>query len=119
MRVLLTTLAVVVLAFAAGPAGATSRSGLRGSVLLDPAYPVCKVGTPCTRPAAHALLRFWRRGRVVAQTRSDGRGRYRITLRPRTYTLTSGSGGVLKPARVTVAPHTYRRLTLRIDTGIR
>jgi hypothetical protein len=109
----------VLLVAAAGAAGAISRSGLRGTVLLDPGYPVCKVGTPCTRPAAHALLRFSRKGRVVAQTRSDGRGRYRIALRPRTYTVTFGSGGVLKPMRVTVPTDSYRRVTFRVDTGIR
>jgi hypothetical protein len=119
MKVLLTTLAVVVLALAAGPAGATSPSGLRGTVLLDPAYPVCKLGTPCTRPAAHVRLRFWRQGRVVAQTRSDSRGRYRIALRPRIYAVTSGSGGVLNPSRVAVATGSYRRVTFRVDTGIR
>jgi hypothetical protein len=118
MKVLLTTLVVVLLATAAGAAGATSRSGLRGTVVLSPGSPVCKAGTPCTRPAAHALLRFWRKGRVVAQARSDASGRYRIALRPRAYTVTSG-GGRIKPARVTVATDSYRRVTFTIDTGIR
>jgi hypothetical protein len=111
-------LLVLFLLLAAG-SGAGSGSGLRGTVLLDPGYPVCKVGTPCTRPAAHALLRFWRRGLVVAHTRTDGSGRYRIALRPRTYTVTSGNGGVLKPARVTVPTARYRRVTFKLDTGIR
>ena len=118
MKVLLTTLVVVLLATAAGAAGATSRSGLRGSVMLSPASPVCKAGTPCTRPAAHALIKFWRKGRVVGQTRSDARGRYRIALRPRTYGVTSGEGRI-KPARVTVATDSYRRMTFTIDTGVR
>ena len=118
MKVLLTTLVVVFLAGAAGSAGAASRSGLRGVVVLYPSSPVCKVGTPCTRPAAHALLRFWRNGRVVAQTRSDARGRYRVALRPRTYRVTSGDG-LVKPVRVTVATDSYRRVTFKIDTGVR
>ena len=118
MKLLLTTLVVVLLATAAGAAGATSPSGLRGTVLLGPASPVCKAGTPCTRPAAHVILRFWRKGRVVAHARSDAGGRYRIALRPRTYTVTSG-GGRIKPGRVTVATGSYRRVTFTIDTGIR
>ena len=119
MKVLLTTLVVVFLAAAAGAAAARSRSGLRGTVVFAPGYPVCKVGTPCTRPAAHVLLRFWRSGRVVARTRSDARGRYRIALRPRTYTVTSGTRGVLTPTRATVPTDTYRRVAFRIDVGIR
>jgi hypothetical protein len=119
MKVLLTTLVVTLLAASAGAAGAASRSGLRGTVVLDPGYPVCKVGSPCTRPAAHVVLRFWRKGRVVAHTRSDARGRYRIALRPRTYIVTSSDGGVLKPARVTVATDSYRRVTFRVDTRVR
>lgn len=118
MKVLLATLIALVLAVG-GAAGATPRSGLRGTVLLDPASPVCKVGTPCSRPVAHALLRFWRNGRLVAHTRTDGRGRYRISLGPRSYTVTSSSRGVLKPARVAVATDRYRRVTFRLDSGIR
>src|SRR5262245_47168619 len=119
MKVLLTTLVVMLLAASAGPAGAASRSGLRGTVLLDPGYPVCKVGTSCTRPAAHIVLKFWRKGRVVAHTRSDGNGRFRIALRPRTYDVSWGKGGVLSPGRVTVATDRYRRLTCSDDCGIR
>ena len=119
MKALLTALVVVVLAFTAGSAGAASRSGLRGTVLLDPGYPVCKVGTSCTRPAAHVRLKFWRSGRMVAQTRTDGRGKFRIALRPRTYDVTWGKGGVLTPARVTVATDSYRRVTFKVDSGIR
>lgn len=102
-----------------GAGGTGSASGLRGMVVLDPGYPVCKVGTPCSRPAAHALLRFWRHGRVVAHTRSDGSGRYRIALRPGTYGVTSTTGTVVAPLRATVATNRYRRVTFRLDTGIR
>lgn len=87
--------------------------------LLDPASPLCKPGTPCTRPDAHALLRFWHNGRLVAHTRTDAKGRYRIALRPRTYTVTSTGTAALTPARVTVVTDRYRRVMFRIDTGIR
>lgn len=102
----------------AGSSG-SGGSGVRGTVLLDPGYPVCKLGTACTRPAPHALLRFWRNGRVVAHTRTDSRGRYRIALRPRTYRVTSTSGARLKPARVTVTRNRYRQVTFKLDIGIR
>jgi hypothetical protein len=112
-------LLLLVLFVLLGAGGSGSASGLRGKVLLDPGYPVCKVGTPCTRPAANALLRFWRHGRVVAHTRSDAGGSYRIALRPGTYRVTSTNGTVLKPFRTTVATGRYRRVTFRLDTGIR
>lgn len=119
MKVLIAILMAALLA-TAGAAGATTlRSGLRGTVLVDPASPACKPGTPCTRPASHVLLRFWRKDRVVAHTRTDAKGRYRIALRPRTYTVISAKGGVLTPARVTVVSDRFRRLTFRLDTGIR
>lgn len=102
-----------------GAGSSSSGSGLRGTVLLDPGYPTCQPGTPCTRPAAHALLRFWRQGRVVAHTRTDDRGRYRIALRSGTYRVSSMTGAVLKPTRVTVATTRYRQVTFKLDTGIR
>jgi hypothetical protein len=111
--------ALLALLFLLGAGSSGSGTGLRGTVLLDPGYPTCKTGTPCTRPAGHALLRFWRNGGVVAHTRTDSRGRFRIALRPRTYRVTSVAGAVLKPARVTVATAGYRRVTFKLDTGIR
>jgi hypothetical protein len=101
-----------------GAASGSSGSGLRGTALLYPASPVCNPGS-CTRPAANVVLRFWRSGRLVAHTRTDGKGGFRIALRPRTYRVTAMQGAVLKPARVTVVTNSYRRVTIRIDIGIR
>jgi hypothetical protein len=56
---------------------------------------------------------------LVAHTRSDANGRYRIALRPRSYAVTTGARGLLKPKSVAVATDGYRRVTFRIDTGIR
>ena len=100
-------------------AKATSGSGLRGRVLISPGVPVCHPGEPCTRPAAHVPLRFWRNGRVVGYARTDGQGRFRVALRPRTYRVTSRSGTTLRPAHVTVATGIYRRVTFKLDIGIR
>ena len=94
-------------------------SGLRGTVLLAPGVPVCHPGEPCTRPAAHVPLRFWRNGRVAGHTRTDGEGRFRIALAPRTYRVTSRSSTSLRPAHVTVPVGSYGRVTLKLDVGIR
>ena len=56
---------LLALLFLVGAGSSSSGSGVRGTVLLDPGYPTCQPGTPCTRPAADVLLRFWRDGRVV------------------------------------------------------
>lgn len=107
------------LVFLLGAGSGSSGSGLRGTVLIYPAYPGCQAGQPCTRPAANVPLRFWRNGRMVAHTRTDAEGRYRIRLRPRTYRVTSTSGATLKPIRVSVVTGRYRRVTFKLDTGIR
>jgi len=111
-----------VLAFSAGTAGSAARSGLRGSVVIDPAYPVCKVGTPCTRPAGHVWLLFSRRSRTVARTRTADDGTYRIRLAPGTYRVTSpndAAGRGLDPSRVTVRRGRYRQVVFKLDVGIR
>jgi hypothetical protein len=55
----------------------------------------------------------------VARTRTDGEGRFRVALAPRTYRVTSRSGATLRPAHVTVASGGYRRVTFKLDVGIR
>ncbi len=101
-------------------ASGASRSGLHGVVLIDPAYPVCKVGVPCTRPAKNVWLVFLRHGHT-ARIRTGDDGRYRITLPAGTYTVTSHhlAGPGLTPGRVTVRIGVYRRVAFRFDVGIR
>jgi hypothetical protein len=77
------------LALSATAASGASPSGLRGVVLVDPAYPVCKIGQPCTAPAKHVWLVFSRRGRAVARTRTASDGSYRIALAPGTFAVSS------------------------------
>jgi hypothetical protein len=109
-------LALIVLV-GAGRSG--SGTGLRGTVLIVPGSPTCQPGTPCSRPAAHVLLRFWRDGRAMGHTRTDARGRFRIGLRPHTYRVTSRKGATLKPSRVYVPTSRFRRVTFKLDVGIR
>ena len=119
MKILLTTVVFHVVAVSSASGATTSRSGLRGMALVDPSKPVCSPGTPCSRPAPNTLLAFWRNGREVAHTRTDSRGSYRLALPPQKYGVTSGDGAVVTPAQVTVAPGRYRRVTFKLDTGIR
>jgi hypothetical protein len=114
------------LAFVAVAVAATggARSGLRGDVLIEPAFPRCSVGQPCTKPAAHVWLVFKRRGRPARRTLTSDDGSYRIVLRPGTYTVKSPVASpnklaVVTPSRVTVRRGRFLRVGFKIDIGIR
>jgi hypothetical protein len=111
--------AALLAAFLAADAGA---SGLYGTVREGPIRPVCQAGTSCDRPAANLRLRFVRNGMTVAAVRTDGRGRYRIALRPGRYAVraaANGLGSIVKPSPVTVPAGRYARVNFYRDTGIR
>jgi hypothetical protein len=113
--------ALVALALAASAAGGAVRSGLKGVVLIDPAFPVCRVGVPCTKPARYVRMSFSRQGRVVASTRTGADGSYRITLKPGTYVVAAPKqrvGSQLDPHRVAVCTGRYRRVVFKLDIGI-
>ena len=98
-------------------------SGLHGTVLRGPTTPVCRVGTPCSAPAAGVTLRFVRRHRVAARARVHKDGGYAVRLAPGIYTvlftphLLIGTG--IRPRRVRVLAGPPRELDFWIDTGIR
>lgn len=99
-------------------------SGLHGIVMRGPTMPVCKVGTPCSAPAAvGAVLIFSRNGTTVARVRTGAGGHYSIRLAPGRYTIrlntTPRIGFGLRPERARVLAGTNRRLDFLIDTGIR
>jgi hypothetical protein len=90
--------------------------------VISPAQPVCRVGVPCTAPAKNTWLTFSARGRPVVRTRTDARGRYRVTLRPGTYAVGAGSRAVgrgLEPRQAVVRAGRYRRADFILDIGIR
>lgn len=114
--------AVLALALPALAAGATSTSGLRGRVVIQPAYPVCKVNQPCVRPAPYVWLVFSRSGRTVARTKTRADGSYRLGLRPGPYAVSSPSSKIgrpgLQPRRVTVPVGRYKRVVFTLDLGL-
>jgi len=113
--------AAFALALSASTVGAGPRSGLRGKVLIEPAFPVCTVARPCTKPAGNVLLVFTRRG-VARRTRTAEDGTYRRTLAPGRYTVTAPGPGrmrVLDPATIVVPRAGFRRMTFTLDIGIR
>ncbi len=83
--------------------------------------PVCRAGESCVTPARRTLLVFRRDG-AEARTRTDGSGRYRITLAPGVWHVSltrRGLGTAVSPATVRVVGGRVRTVGLSIDTGIR
>jgi hypothetical protein len=122
MRTLL-LLCVSAVVLSGGAAAARSGTGLYGRVVISPAYPVCEIGTPCTKPAGGLLLRFSRGGRQVETIRTHRNGTYLVVLRPGVYTIStptvqSRSRG-LEPRKATVPPARYQRINFTLDVGIR
>jgi hypothetical protein len=113
---------------AASPEAGGSRDAVNaktvvtGTVLLDPATPVCQVGKPCSKPLPAFKLDFSRRA-LVARVRTDSQGRYRASLPPGTYQVTAPAhksiGRGLFPKRISVPAggHPVRNFTY--DAGIR
>lgn len=116
------TIAVVSLAGGA-PGAAAAATGLTGIVARGPTTPVCRVGTPCTEPAAKVALVFTRVGGGAPRAATTDRaGRYRVSLVAGVYavaTTRSGVGRGIEPARVRVRARHVDRVDFRIDTGIR
>ena len=119
MKIILATTTLALL-LSVAPASGRTGSGLRGKVLIEPAFPVCRVDQPCTRPAGNTRLLFTR-ARLVRSTRTAEDGTYRISLAPGTYTVTApGASRIRKldPGRVIVPRAGYRRVTFKLDIGI-
>jgi hypothetical protein len=92
---------------------------VHGTVVLGPTQPVCRVGTPCSEPAAHVRLTFTQ-GARTRTTSTDGNGRYTIRLQPGTWTFRSNVGLGTRPERFIVRRGVATQLrNFYVDTGIR
>lgn len=114
---------IAALSVVAGAQATGYRSGLQGTVTRGPTSPVCVAEQPCTGPAGHLTLLFWRSGRVVARTTTDSVGRFRIRLAPARYRVSrpaaTNVGRGLEPVLVRVLPGRFTTVDFSIDTGIR
>ena len=103
-------------------AATTNPSGIRGTVIGSPTSPVCRVGVPCSAPAAGVAIVFVRNGVRVASTMTSKSGMYRVVLRPGTYVVRSPQKQVfssLTPCIVRVQMGRFTVANFEIDTGIR
>lgn len=103
-------------------AGAATGQGLYGVVTRSPTKPVCTPDYPCSEPAAHVTLRFYRGTALVKAVVTDRRGRYRVSLRRGLYVVrvpgTRAIGSGIDPRLVRVGT-SWRHQDFDIDTGIR
>ena len=114
-------LVVIALGVLVAAATASAVTVVSGTVVLDPAQPVCRTGQPCTKPLAHFKLVFWRHGTVAARVLTDRNGRYRVTLSPGIYGVTTPSRpqSGLRPRRIAVQRLSRVTRNFRYDAGIR
>jgi hypothetical protein len=108
-------------ATACGGGASATDGGLEGIVMRGPIAPVCRIGTPCSKPAAKALLLFTRSGGAPVRARTDTHGRYRVSLAGGTYRVKvpRREGISVTPTRTTAVAGRTRRVDFDIDTGIR
>jgi hypothetical protein len=90
---------------------------LHGTVTIGPLTPVCRAGTPCDGPAKRATLTFSRGGHSIS-VKTDGAGRYRLTLAAGTWRVRTNVGMSIAPSPIVVRAGTHRA-NFSIDTGIR
>ncbi|MGH3472457.1 MAG: hypothetical protein ACRDPG_10500 [Nocardioidaceae bacterium] len=103
-----------------------TQSGVRGTTTVGPTCPVEQAGHPCPdRPIrVHVSVRTLGSDLPVAQTSSGRSGRFSVNLPPGRYVLDAVVSGQLPRhqelhRRVAVLPHTFTRVTLTFDSGIR
>ena len=104
----------------AGAADSRNASGLRGVVMRGPTTPVCH-DDACEAPAKGLVLQFRRNGQIKAQIRTNQTGRYRVTLRPGRYAVTTPAlrpQQRLTPQLVRVPRGRVGRVDLHLDTGL-
>ena len=112
----------VVLAAACGEAAGgpdTAKTLVRGSVVLSPASPVCRVGSSCSKPFPGFKLFFSRRGKVVSRATTDMHARYSVRLAPGRYAVTTARRGILTPSRVRIPASPRATVNFSFDAGIR
>ena len=119
MRRQLVSVAAAAFVLAAPTAAATPTSGLAGHVTKGPLTPVCRVGVPCSGPAANVTIVFLRGGRQAARTSTDHAGKYRLALAPGRYTVRFAIGMRSSPTTAHVPVGRFGHVDFSIDTGIR
>jgi hypothetical protein len=103
--------------------GPDALQGIEGVVMIGPQCPVQSLEDPCPDLPYRAWIDVRApSGRQLTRVRSDEDGRFRMGLRPGTYTLRPESGDpfpVAETLHVVVVRDRYTEVTIDFDTGIR
>ena len=120
------TLTIALAACGAQPAQPPQPgTGIQGVVQVGPTCPVERIDSPCPpHPLAATIVVRDASGAEVTRFHSGADGRFRVDLRPGTYTLVGlsiGSGMLPRPipTSVTVTSGTYTSVNVEYDSGIR
>lgn len=111
-------------AAAAGAHVHQKQARVGGTVSAGPACPVERVDRPCPpRPVSGATVELLRiAGTVVASTRTDAAGSYRLTAVPGHYVVRATNAGGYRSQTtksVTLRAGKPRTVNLTVDSGIR
>jgi hypothetical protein len=117
----------LVLAACGTSAGVTSTGHpaagvVTGRVTAGPTCPVERIGHPCRPRPVVADVQARAAGRVVASTRSDAHGTYRLELAGGTYTVVVSTHNMFprcEARTVTVTANRTTHAAISCDTGIR
>jgi len=121
VMLIIATLAVA----ACGSQPAQPGTGIQGMVQVSPTCPVERINSPCPpRPLAATVVVRDGTGAEVARFHSGGDGRFKVDLRPGTYSLvglTIGSTSLPRPipTSATVSQGSYTSVNIEYDSGIR
>jgi hypothetical protein len=100
------------------------NSGLEGLVTVGPQCPVLREGESCPDLPFAATLELRQAGKLIVQFNSDASGKFRVAVRPGSYSLEplSPAGRALPvagPQAVTVLEGKFLNVTVLYDSGIR
>lgn len=104
---------------------AACNSGIRGTITLGPTCPVERRGMICYKPYAGIIDVYGESGRFIKTVRSSADGKFRVSVKPGTYTVKPQPRDparpypVGKPVTLIVKPGSYTTVNIQYDTGIR
>src|SRR5207253_11193409 len=119
------SIALALLVAACGTPAAQPGTGIQGTVQAGPTCPVERINSPCPpHPLAATVVVRDGTGAEVTRFHSGSDGRFKVNLRPGTYSLLGlmiGSSFLRRPipTSVTVSAAAYTSVNVEYDSGIR
>ena len=96
----------------------SAKDDVEGVVRRAPITPTCVPGRDCSAPAAGVTVKASDAQGLVAETTTDGGGRFALSLAPGYYTISAVGRGA-EPRDVRVTTSNVVHVSFVIDSGIR